>query len=86
MDKNSNHHVFFDRPLPILRVSLRFIRIRFGIVGPYYAVQFADVTNAGFPPVYEKFLAVIGMFSMDLGWVLSAACLATGITFYVKLL
>ena len=49
-------------------------------------VQFADVTNAGFPPVYEKFLAVIGMFSMDLGWVLSASCLATSITFYDKLL
>lgn len=48
--------------------------------------QFADVTNAGFPPIYDEFLSVIGMFSMDLGWILSAACLATGVTFYDKLL
>lgn len=49
-------------------------------------MQFADVTNAGFPPIYEKFLSVIGLFSLDLGWVLSAACLATDLTFYDKLL
>ncbi|CAM9101274.1 unnamed protein product, partial [Laminaria digitata] len=47
---------------------------------------FADVTNAGFPPIYDKFLSVIGIFSMDLGWILSAACLATDVTFYDKLL
>ena len=49
-------------------------------------VQFADVTNVGFPPVYEKFLSIIGMFSLDLGWLLSATCVASGVGFYEKLL
>lgn len=39
-----------------------------------------------YPPVYERFLAIIGIFSFDLGWILSAACLATKIGFYEKLL
>ena len=39
-----------------------------------------------FPHVYEQFLGIIGVFSFDLGWMLSAACLATGIDFYGKLL
>jgi len=39
-----------------------------------------------FPSVYESFLDIIGIFSFDLGWILSAACLATGIGFYDKLL
>lgn len=55
-------------------------------VSALVCMQFADVTNTGFPPIYDKFLSVIGMFSLDLGWILSAACLATGVTFYDKLL
>ncbi|MEP5116486.1 MAG: hypothetical protein ABJQ90_12220 [Parasphingorhabdus sp.] len=49
-------------------------------------VQFADVTAVGFPPIYEKFLSVIRIFSLDLAWIISAACLATDVTFYDKLL
>ncbi|CBJ33129.1 asn/thr-rich large protein family protein [Ectocarpus siliculosus] len=45
-----------------------------------------DITKAPFPPIYEKFLSIIGIFSFDLGWILSAACLTTGIDFYDKLL
>eukprot|EP00752_Nemacystus_decipiens_P007772 g6941.t1 len=47
---------------------------------------FAEVTNAPFPPVYNKFLSIIGVFSFDLGWMLSAACLVTNFSFYDKLL
>jgi len=36
--------------------------------------------------VYDWFLGIIGIFSFDLGWILSAACLATGIGFFDKLL
>lgn len=49
-------------------------------------VQFANVTNVGFPPIYEKFLSIIGIFSLDLGWLLSATCVAAGVGFYEKLL
>lgn len=49
-------------------------------------MQFADVTGARFPPIYEKFVSVIALFSLDLGWIFSMACLATGITFYHRLL
>lgn len=38
------------------------------------------------PPIYERFLETIGMFNFDLGWVLSAACVITGLDFYDKLL
>eukprot|EP00904_Undaria_pinnatifida_P010820 jgi/Undpi1/6869/HiC_scaffold_21.g09345.m1 len=48
--------------------------------------EFADVTNVGFPPIYEKFLSIVGVFSLDLGWVLSATCVAAGVGFYAKLL
>ncbi|CAM9462085.1 unnamed protein product, partial [Ectocarpus sp. 12 AP-2014] len=47
---------------------------------------FAEITKVPFPPVYEKFLSIIGIFSFDLGWVISAACLTAGIDFYDKLL
>lgn len=50
------------------------------------APQFSQITQVSFPPVYEKFLGIIGIFSFDLGWMLSAACVATGIGFYGKLL
>ena len=48
--------------------------------------QFAGITQVPFPSVYEKFLGFIGIFSFDLGWALSAACVATGISFFDKLL
>lgn len=48
--------------------------------------QFSQITQVPFPPVYERFLEITGIFSFDLGWMLSAACLATGIDFYGKLL
>lgn len=48
--------------------------------------QFAQITQVTYPPIYEDFLETIGLFSFDLGWVLSASCLATKITFYDKLL
>ncbi|CBJ33868.1 probable extracellular nuclease (ISS) [Ectocarpus siliculosus] len=47
---------------------------------------FAEITKVPFPPVYEKFLSIIGIFSFDLGWMMSAACLTAGIDFYDKLL
>jgi len=50
------------------------------------APQFAGIAQVPFPSAYEKFLAFIGVFSLDLGWFLSAACLATGIGFFDKLL
>lgn len=53
---------------------------------PTRAPQFAGITQVPFPSVYERFLEIIGVFSFDLGWVLSAACLATGIDYYDKLL
>ncbi|CAM9349550.1 unnamed protein product, partial [Hapterophycus canaliculatus] len=48
--------------------------------------SFSEITQVPFPPVYEKFLTTIGVFSFDLGWILSASCLATRIGFYDKLL
>ncbi|CAN0008375.1 unnamed protein product, partial [Scytosiphon promiscuus] len=48
--------------------------------------RFAEITKVPFPPVYEKFLSIIGIFSFDLGWMISAACLTAGIDFYDKLL
>lgn len=48
--------------------------------------QFSGITQVPFPSAYERFLEIIGIFSFDLGWILSAACLATGIDFYDKLL
>lgn len=48
--------------------------------------QFSEITQVPFPPVYDKFLTIIGIFSFDLGWMLSAACLATKVGFYDKLL
>ncbi|CAM9140361.1 unnamed protein product [Ectocarpus sp. 12 AP-2014] len=47
---------------------------------------FAEITKVPFPPVYEKFLSIIGIFSFDLGWMISAACLTAGVDFYDKLL
>ncbi|CAN0342544.1 unnamed protein product, partial [Hapterophycus canaliculatus] len=47
---------------------------------------FADITKVPYPPVYESFLSIIGVFSFDLGWIISAACLTSGIDFYDKLL
>ena len=49
-------------------------------------LKFADVTNVEYPPIYEKFLSAIGMFSLDMSWILSAACLTTEVSFYGKLL
>eukprot|EP00752_Nemacystus_decipiens_P010943 g9725.t1 len=48
--------------------------------------SFSGITQVPFPSAYEKFLGIIGIFSFDLGWMLSAACLATGISFFDKLL
>lgn len=64
------------QPLPAATLSFAY----FGVV------EFADVTNVGFPPIYEKFLSIIGVFSLDLGWLLSATCVASGVDFYDKLL
>ncbi|CAM9117899.1 unnamed protein product, partial [Laminaria digitata] len=47
---------------------------------------FADVTNVRFPPLYDKLLSILGIFSLDLGWLLSATCVASGVDFYDKLL
>lgn len=52
----------------------------------FFCVEFAEVTNVTFPPIYETFLSVIGVFSLDLGWILSATCLASEVDFYDKLL
>lgn len=49
-------------------------------------LQFADITQVLYPPVYKRFLEVISLFTFDLGWIVSASCLASGITFYDKLM
>ena len=49
-------------------------------------VQFSNITNVAYPPIYENFLSLIAVFSFDLAWILSAACLTTDITFYAKLM
>eukprot|EP00904_Undaria_pinnatifida_P010819 jgi/Undpi1/6868/HiC_scaffold_21.g09344.m1 len=61
-------------------------KLKLAVVVWQISSAFADVTNVGFPPVYEKFLSIIGMFSLDLGWLLSATCVASGVGFYEKLL
>lgn len=48
--------------------------------------KFADITHIPFPPIYERFLETIGIFTFDLGWIFSASCLTTRLTFYDKLL
>lgn len=45
-----------------------------------------DITNIAYPPIYETFLSIVGVFSLDLAWILSAACLTTNVNFYDKLL
>lgn len=49
-------------------------------------VQFAEITEVPFPEVYDKFLSVIRIFSFDLSWILSAACLTVDLDFYDELL
>jgi len=49
-------------------------------------VKFAEITEVPFPEVYERFLAIIGIFSFDLSWILSAACVTVGLDFYDELL
>lgn len=48
--------------------------------------QFTEITQVSYPPAYEHFLEVIGIFTFDLGWIFSAACLTTELDFYDKLL
>lgn len=48
--------------------------------------QFGAITHVQFPPVFEKFLSILGIFSFDLTWIFSAACLAAGVDFHDKLL
>ncbi|CAN0330304.1 unnamed protein product [Ascophyllum nodosum] len=47
---------------------------------------FTEITEVPFPEVYDKFLAFIGIFSFDLSWILSAACISVGLDFYDELL
>ncbi|CAM9095530.1 unnamed protein product, partial [Laminaria digitata] len=47
---------------------------------------FSNITNVAYPPIYEKFLSIIGVFTLDLAWILSASCLTTDVDFYDKLL
>ncbi|CAB1104673.1 unnamed protein product [Ectocarpus sp. CCAP 1310/34] len=69
-----------------LLAALPLSKLKIVIVVWQITSAFADITKAPFPPIYEKFLSIIGIFSFDLGWILSAACLTTGIDFYDKLL
>lgn len=48
--------------------------------------QFAEITHVSLPSTYKRFLETVGTVNFDLGWVLSAACVTTGIDFYDKLL
>lgn len=48
--------------------------------------KYSNITNVAYPPIYEKFLSIIGVFNLDLAWILSAACLTTNVNFYHKLL
>lgn len=49
-------------------------------------MKFSNITNVTYPPIYDKFVSIIGVFSLDLAWILSAACLTTDISFYDKLM
>ncbi|CAM9686049.1 unnamed protein product, partial [Ectocarpus sp. 12 AP-2014] len=69
-----------------LLTALPLSKLKIVIVVWQITSAFADITKAPFPPIYEKFLSIISIFSFDLGWILSAACLTTGIDFYDKLL
>ncbi|CAM9574874.1 unnamed protein product, partial [Ectocarpus sp. 12 AP-2014] len=69
-----------------LLAALPLSKLKIVIVVWQITSAFADITKAPFPPIYEKFLSIIGIFSFDLGWIMSAACLTTGIDFYDKLL
>lgn len=60
------------------------IRFPFFVTASF--LQFTDITQVPMPPIYEKFLSFIGIFTFDLGWIFSAACLTDGINFYDQLL
>ena len=51
-----------------------------------FGLKFAEITEVPFPEVYDKFLSIIGIFSFDLSWIMSAACLTVGLDFYDELL
>lgn len=48
--------------------------------------QFSSVANATYPEAYEKFLKAVDVVNLDLGWMVSAGCLWTGIDFHDRLL
>ena len=48
--------------------------------------KISNITKVVYPPIYEMFLSIIGVFSLDLAWILSAACITTDVNFYHKLL
>lgn len=47
--------------------------------------QFTEITQAPLPPIYRKFLSIIGIVTFDVGHIFSAGCINTKIDFYDKL-
>ncbi|CAM9858548.1 unnamed protein product, partial [Ectocarpus sp. 12 AP-2014] len=48
--------------------------------------QFADAANVTYPGVYQDFLSAINIVNFDIGSVLAAGCLWSGIDFHARLL
>ncbi|CAM9420392.1 unnamed protein product, partial [Hapterophycus canaliculatus] len=48
--------------------------------------QFADAANVTYPGVYQDFLSAIDVVNFDLGFVLAAGCLWSGVDFHARLL
>ncbi|CAM9648873.1 unnamed protein product [Ectocarpus sp. 12 AP-2014] len=84
--RNDKHDDAPPRRVANLLAALPLSKLKIVIVVWQITSAFADITKAPFPPIYEKFLSIISIFSFDLGWILSATCLTTGIDFYDKLL
>lgn len=51
-----------------------------------FPTQFADAANVTYPGVYQDFLSAINIVNFDLGSVLAAGCLWSGIDFHARLL
>lgn len=48
--------------------------------------QFASLANVTYPKPYEDFLKIVDTVNVDLGWMVSAGCIWSGIDFHDRLL
>ncbi|CAM9245467.1 unnamed protein product, partial [Sphacelaria rigidula] len=69
-----------------LRTKLPLSKLKIVIVVWQISSTFSEITQVPFPPVYKKFLSIVGVFTFDLGWIFSASCINTRVNFYHKLL